>query len=75
MVHLTPEQKEVWGYIVMWTWTITMVIAGLIDTYLLVSDRRTITDWVRAHPYLGIPIVMYLQLGVLFLIVHFWGAK
>jgi hypothetical protein len=54
--------------------TLIEVDGMIVDLLLRLSERQTITDFVRQHWWAGIPIVSLHLIGVAALCIHFWGS-
>jgi hypothetical protein len=65
---------------VKWSLFIFVVICGVnmlglaLDELLERQGSRTISDHVRSHPWLGIPIVLLQACATVALAYHFWAS-
>ncbi len=55
--------------------TLANVLGLLVDGWLSYRGQATISDHVRQHPILGVPIVLWQLVGAAGLCWHFWGWR
>ncbi len=58
--------------LVMTLWIGGLVIGGLLDAFLAMTGRVTISQHVWDRPLLGVPIILFTLIGPVFLALHFW---
>ena len=58
--------------VVICAWAAPLMVLGLTDFFLWSWGYTTVTSYVRRHKLLGVPIVLWVFAGGVFLAGHFW---
>lgn len=67
-----PHLYVVWVFLILATWLLVLAAGGLADAWLAATGRQTVSEFVWAHPWAGVPIVLFSLIGPAFLALHFW---